>query len=429
MKKGFSPFNVIGQMNSNLGSGAEPMGNIVIAGTGIEGIEAFSPKILERMQKAEVLIGGQSQLDLFPDFVGEKVVVGDNPEAITGRLLTSEKPTVIIVSGDPLFFGIGRSLLRNLPADRLEFIPNVSSVQHAFARIKIPWDDAVFISVIDRDLRLEMDRVVTSDKMAILTDQKNTPALIAQELIARGRDVYTVYLCENLGMENERIARTSLKKLQDMTTQSLSILILVREFEGPEQESIPLLGIPDGEFHVPKNVLTQEEIRVLTLGKLRLQHGTTLWDIGAGSGSVSIEADNVLKTGRIFAIEKEAERLDVLKRNLRRFNSRKIIVVPEEAPECLDNLPDPDRVFIGGAGGRLMDVLETVDQRLQPQGRVVINALALDTIIGTSEFFERSGYQVELTAVNIARTDPKTDYKVFESLNLVYIISAEKGLE
>ncbi len=403
------------------------MEKIYVVGAGMEGLEAFSPKALDLIEKAGVLMGSQRQLGLFGEFRGEKVLINDNLDEIVGRLLKSEKLTVVVASGDPLFFGIGRYLLRNLPAERLEFLPNVSSIQYAFGRIKIPWDDAVFISVIERDIRSEIDRIVASDKMAILTDQKNTPSKIARELLARGRDGYTVFLCENLGMKNERIISTNLKKLQQIPTEPLNVLILVREFEGQEEETIPILGIPDSEFHVPKKVLTQEEIRVLTLSKLRLHHGMTLWDIGAGSGSVSIEADNLLKNGRIFAIEKEPERLSVLRENLRRFNSRKIIVEAGEAPDCLGRLPDPDRVFVGGAGGHLLEVLETIDQRLHPQGRIVINAVTLDTIIGTSEFFERSGYQVELTAVNISRTDPDTEYKVFESLNLVYIITAEKG--
>ena len=403
------------------------MEKIYVVGAGMDGLEAFSPKALELIRKAEVLMGSQRQLDLFEEYQGEKVLINDNLEEITARLLKSSKPTVVVASGDPLFFGIGRYLLRNLPAEYLEFIPNVSSIQYAFAKIKIPWDDAVFISVIDRDIRSEIDRIVASDKMAILTDRENTPSLIARELTARGRDGYTAFLCENLGMKNERIITTNLKKLQETETEPLNILILVREFERQEEEAIPLLGISDSEFHVPKKVLTQEEIRVLTLSKLRLHHGVTFWDIGAGSGSVSIEADNLLKNGRIFAIEKEPERVDILRENLKRFNSRKIIVVPGEAPDCLDSLPDPDRVFIGGAGGHLMEVLEFVDPRLQPQGRIVVNAVALDTIVGTSEFFERNGYQVELTAVNISRTDPETEYKVFESMNLVYIIVGEKG--
>ena len=402
------------------------MEKIYVIGAGMEGLEAFSPKALEVISKAEVLMGSQRQLDLFADFRGEKVLIRDNLEEIARRLLNSGKPTVIVASGDPLFFGIGRYLLRNLPAERLEFFPNVSSIQYAFAKIKIPWDDAVFISVIDRDMPSEMDRIVAGDKMAILTDRNNTPALIARELLERGRDGFSVFLCENLGMDNERIVATNLKKLQSMETETLNILILVREFEREDEDAMPLLGIADSEFHVPKKVLTQEEIRVLTLGKLRLRHGVTFWDIGAGSGSVSIEADNLLRSGRIFAIEKEPERLSVLRDNLARFNTRKTIVVAGEAPDCLEDLPDPDRVFIGGAGGHLMAVLEAVEPRLMPQGRIVINATALDTVVGTSEFFERYGYQVELTAVNIARTDPETEYKVFESLNLVYIIAAEK---
>ncbi|NLC71786.1 MAG: precorrin-6y C5,15-methyltransferase (decarboxylating) subunit CbiE [Desulfuromonadaceae bacterium] len=402
------------------------MTRIVVVGAGVQGQEGFSRKALEEIGRAEVLAGRPAHLALFPDFPGEKVVFNDGPTEIIDFLQTTKRRVVVLSSGDPLFFGIGSQLLRNLPEKRLEFIPNVSSVQYAFAKIHISWDDAVFVSVIGRDLNIEIDRIVAAEKVAILTDRVNSPAKVAAELIARGREGYKVYLCENLGGAQERITVTDVRALGDLEPAEPNLLILIKEYDGGGEASQPVLGIPDEEFMLPRRIMTQEEIRVLALAKLRLRQDITLWDIGAGSGSVSIEADNLIRNGRIYAIEKDEERTAILRDNLRRMNSRKVILVEGSAPECLEDLPDPDRVFIGGAGGNLQEVMEVVESRLSLGGRVVVNAMALDTLFAVSEFFERSGCRVEIAAINISRTNPATEYKVFEALNPVYMIMAEK---
>ena len=135
----------------------------------------------------------------------------------------------------------------------------------------------------------EVDRIVAAEKAAILTDKVNTPGDIAAELMARGREGYKVYLCENLGSPQERIVITDIRSLRGMTTADLNLLILIKEYDGTREACQPVLGIPDEEFRLPRRIMTQEEIRVLTLAKLRLRQDIILWDIGAGSGSVSTQ--------------------------------------------------------------------------------------------------------------------------------------------
>jgi len=402
------------------------MEKIYVIGAGVAGHEEFGRRALDIIKRAELLIGGERQLDLFPEFSGEKLVVGKNLGEIVARLSRNDRPVAVLASGDPLFFGLGRYLLRNLPEAKFEFVPNVSSVQYAFAKIQEPWDDAVFVSAHGRDIQGAVDRIVANDKAAVLTDEENTPEAIAAEMIKRGRDGYTAWLCENLGSDEERIRRTDIRGLLEIEAAPLNVLILIKEFEAGGEEYLPTLGIPDEEFATAKKLITKEEVRVITLAKLRLRHDMTLWDIGSGSGSVSIEADHLLPNGRIFAIERNPQYLEFLKENLNRFNARNVAVIEGEAPACLESLPDPDRVFIGGSGGHLWDILEGVDSRLPADGRVVLNAVTLDTLTAASEFFDNAGYQVEVTTVNIARTKPLTDYKMFEALNPVYIIVAVK---
>ena len=402
------------------------MKKIYVIGAGVEGQEGFSGRALELVGRAEILLGGERQLALFPDFAGETVVIGSNLGEMVERLRKTDRRTVVLASGDPLFFGVGRYLLRNLPEEEFEFVPNVSSVQYAFAKIKEPWDDAVFISAHGRGLKGAVDRIVANDKAAVLTDEDNTPAAIAAELIERGRDGYAAWICENLGTAEEKIIETDVKGLLEIEAAPLNVLILIKEYEAGGEEYIPTLGIPDEEFSTIKKLITKEEIRVVTLAKLKLRHDMTLWDIGAGSGSVSIEADHLLPNGRIFAVERNPQCIEFIKENLNKFNARHVTLIEGEAPDCLETLPDPDRVFIGGSGGNLWKILEAVDARLPAEGRVVINAVTLDTLTAATEYFDNAGYQVEVTTVNIARTRPLTDYKMFEAYNPVYIIAAVK---
>jgi precorrin-6Y C5,15-methyltransferase (decarboxylating) len=401
------------------------MRRIHVIGAGIEGHEGFSPRVLDLIKRAGILFGGERQLELFPEFSGRKVVIGNNLAEVEKLLQETQERAVVLASGDPLFFGIGRYLLRNFPAEELEFVPNVSSVQYAFAKIKEPWDDAVFISAHGRGLKGAVDRIVANDKAAVLTDETNTPAAIASELIRRGRDGYAAWLCENLGTPEERIITTDVAGLLEIAAAPLNVLILIKEFEAPG-EYMPVLGIPDEEFATVKKLITKEEIRVVTLAKLKLRHDMVLWDVGAGSGSVAIEADHLLPNGRVFAIERNPQCREFIKENLKRFNARNVTLVEEEAPAAFESLPDPDRVFIGGSGGNLWDILEAVDARLPAAGRIVINAVTLDTLTAATEYFENTGYQVEVTTVNIARTRPLTDYKMFEAYNPVYIVVGSK---
>lgn len=402
------------------------MKTIHVIGAGIAGHEGFTPQALELIGQAELLLGAERLLDLFPDFTGSKVSIDKNLSDVVQQIQSADCRVVVLASGDPLFFGIGRYLLRNLPDDLIEFLPNVTSVQYAFAKIREPWDDAVFVSAHGRQLEEAVDRIVASDKAAILTDELNTPAAIAAEMLRRGRSGYRAYLCEDLGTEQERIRTTDIKGLNEIDAAPLNVLLLIKEYESTVGHYIPTLGIPDEEFVTVKKLITKEEVRVVTLAKLKLRHDMCLWDIGAGSGSICIEADHLMPNGRIFAVERNEECRQFIKDNLLKFNTRHVSLVEGNAPDCLEELPDPDRVFIGGSGGHLWEILDAVDQRLSSNGRIVLNAITLDTLTAANEYFGNAGYQVEVVTVNIARTRPLSDYKMFEAYNPVYILTAVK---
>jgi precorrin-6Y C5,15-methyltransferase (decarboxylating) len=406
---------------------AMPEQKIYLIGAGIAGWEGFGAKALEAISKAEVLIGHQRHLDIFPDFAGEKRTLEDL-SIMLDYLKTTDKMVVVLGSGDPNFFGVARFLLRNLSKERVEIFPNVTSIQYAFARIKEPWDDAIFVSVHGRGLKGAIDRIVAAEKVAVLTDPDNSPSMIARELIARGAEGYEAWLCEDLGFPTEKFTRTDVRGLAQLEASPLNILILIKTWE-PNLEHYPVIGIDDEEFATAKKLITKQEVRAVALGKLQLQDDLVMWDIGAGSGSVSIEASNLMPNGKIYALEKNPQYLVFIRDNLKKFVARNVLLVESYAPDGLEELPDPDRVFIGGSGGMLEEIIDAIDKRLKAEGVIVLNAVTLDTLTKAVEFLEDHGYTVEVTCVNIAKTRGLTEFKMFEAHNPVYIISARKGEE
>jgi precorrin-6Y C5,15-methyltransferase (decarboxylating) len=400
---------------------------IYLVGAGITGWEGFGAKALEIIGKAAVMIGHQRHLDIFPDFAGERMTLDDLP-GVLEFLKNTEKRVVILSSGDPTFFGVSRFLLRNLPKERIEIFPNVTSMQYAFARIKEPWDDAIFVSVHGRGMHPAVDKIIAAEKACVLTDKVNTPAAIARELIERGAEGYEAWLCEDLGLPGERFTKTTVRGLLELKPSDLNILILIRTYE-PNLTQYPLIGIDDDEFQTSKKLITKLEVRAVTLAKLQLQDDLVMWDIGAGSCSVSIEASNLMPNGRIFAVEENPQCIGFIRENLKKFIARNVKLVEGKASEVLEDLPDPDRVFIGGSGGELEEIIVAVDNRLRPDGVVVLNAVTLDTLTRSVEFLEDHGFTVEATCVNIAKTRSLTEYKMFEAQNPVYVITARKGNE
>lgn len=413
-----------------MNSGKEPdmsQHKIYLVGAGIKGWEGFGAKALEIIGKSDVLVGAQRHLDIFADFKGEKQVLDDLP-VMLDFLKSSDRRITVLSSGDPNFFGIARYLLRNLPKDRIEIFPNVTSVQYAFARIREPWDDALFVSVHGRGMKNAIDKIIAAEKVAVLTDEKNTPAAIAEELMKRGAEGYIAWVCEDLGLPTEKFTKTDIRGLAGLQASALNILILIKAWE-PTLETWPVIGIDDEQFATARKLITKQEVRAVTLAKLQLQNDLILWDVGAGSGSVSIEAGNLMPNGKVYALEKNPQYLTFLKENFRKFGARNALLIEAYAPDGIDDLPDPDRVFIGGSGGMLEEIIDAVDKRLKPDGRIVLNAVTLDTLIKAVEFLEDHGYTVEVTCVNVSRTRGLSEYKLFEAHNPVYIIDASKGEE
>ncbi len=188
-------------------------------------------------------------------------------------------------------------------------------------------------------------------------------------------------------------------------------------------------GIPEDEFHYRqprRGLITKTEVRVLSLAKLRIREESVVWDIGAGSGSVAIEAALIARKGSVWAIEKNAEDMENVTQNIEKFGVGNVTAMNARAPERLNEFPDPDAVFIGGSGGEMREILEIVWKRLRPGGRVVVNAITLDNSYEAVSSMKELGFEVAATLVQISRSKPLLGMMSFEALNPIYIITGRR---
>jgi precorrin-6Y C5,15-methyltransferase (decarboxylating) len=412
---------------------------IVVIGLGAEGPASLCPQALDHIGRAGILAGGRRHLELFPRWQGERIEITADLDAFIARLQDSYRrvKTVVLASGDPLYFGIGRVLLEAIPREDLLFMPRVSSVQLAFARIKETWNDACVVSVHGRPIEEVLPALARGErKIAIFTDVKNDPDAVCGLLQDYGlAGDYDVWVCENLGAPEERISRWT---NQGEDYSPLNLVILLRKTEAV-RPAASLVGIPDHALaHRPASkgddqlrrspgLITQKEIRLMVLGYLELEAGQVFWDIGAGSGAVAIEVARLSPQLRVFAIEKENAALAHIRENVRRFLLGNVRDVPGEAPAILATLPDPDRVFIGGSGGRLTDILETVLARLKPAGRLVLNCITLETFTKAWSWLSERNLHPQATSVQLAHAQPLGNLHSFEANRALFIIRVGKN--
>jgi len=402
-------------------SSAGQADKVYIVGVGASG--SLPPEGARLVEEADILFGGERLLMLFPEAGGEKIAIKRNLSEVEERIRENlgRKKLVVLASGDPNFFGIAGYLVKKLGKEHIEIIPNVSSVQLAFARIKESWEDAAFVSTHGRGPEEILEALSRSRKVAVLTDERWNPGAVVKFLLDRGVSGVRAYLCENLGTEDEKVEEMSLPELSLMKEFApLSLLLLLRERE-PERA----FGIPEEEFAHRRGLITKQEIRAIVLSKLRLSERSILWDIGAGSGSVSIEASFLARKGRIFAVERDPEQVRLLKENVRKFEAWNVEVIRAEAPEGLSELPDPDAVFIGGSGGRMEEIVDAVCRRLKSGGRIVINAATLESVNAAACSLKRRGFETEVALINVARSKAVADLTLFNALNPVFVIMAK----
>jgi len=328
----------------------------------------------------------------------------------------------VLASGDPNFFGIASVLYNLFDRQALTILPQATAFQWAFAAIKEPWDEASFISVHGRALRQLDGVLLRSGTSVIYCDGKNSPATVAAHLIARDRllGACRAWVFDSLGSGHEKIISGRLRDFCRLSTTALSMMIIKNS---AARVRLPL-GIPDKEFIHQRGMITKRDVRIMALARLNLRPGHILWDIGAGSGAVSIEAANLDPTLQVYAVEQDSRRCAALKRNVQEFRLPNIAAINGLAPAALRGLPAPDRVFVGGSGGRLPAILRAVKPRMPSTGRVVITCVTLETLATAAGLFQKWQCHFEVTSVQISHAASDSHPLMFRPENPIFIAQA-----
>jgi precorrin-6Y C5,15-methyltransferase (decarboxylating) len=414
---------------------------IEVVGIGLDGAAGLTEKVRKIVENATLLVGSDRHLSYFPEHPAKRLVLGNFLEVIEEIKQQLDERVVILVSGDPLFFGLGRFLLEKFPLDQLKFHSHPTSVQLAFNRIKVPWQDAKIISVHGRSLE-ELAPLLQQgiEKIAVLTDEKNNPSAIARFYLSLDLpNQYDFWICENLEDIQENITYFSTAKLEKLAFFSkdnfapLNVVILLRQSETKEQQlnrkALPLLGLPDStflSFQDRPGLMTKREIRLCILGELELRNEQIIWDIGAGTGSVSIEIARLCSASQIYAIEKTAMGINLIEKNCQRLQVSNVIPVCGNAPDILADLPKPNRIFIGGSGGNLVSILEVCQEKLAPDGILVLALATLEHLNSSLVWLRDRGWNYRLLQLQVSRSVPIGDMTRFSPLNPVTIITASR---
>jgi precorrin-6Y C5,15-methyltransferase (decarboxylating) len=334
---------------------------------------------------------------------------------------------VVLASGDPLFFGVGSILIKALGPENVAIYPNISSIAAAFARIKEPWSQVRVVSLHGRKNDEALFSALNEgNTVAVFTDPANNPAWIAKKLIAE--DFANIKMCvlESLGTDAERINWYSLEQAAGLAFSEPNLVILKRGSPAQRLKNLPHLGIPDNYFVHEKGLITKSEIRAISLAKLELLPEHILWDLGAGSGSVSVEAALLARRGKVIAVEKNPARVNQININMNQFGITNMEVVQALLPDGLADLPQPDRIFIGGGGRNLAQIIKVAAGFLKPNGIVVINTVLMPNVLKAMETLEALDFKTSMVQAQISHSRKMPWAERLEAQNPVWIVSGRR---
>lgn len=404
---------------------------LYVVGVGPGSRELVNPSAISLIERSDVLIGGKRNLEMFEELHKEKMVIGNNLVSVCEYILNNIdiKRIAVLATGDPGIFSITEYLKDNLTGVEIEVVPGISSIQYLCSRMKLSWHDMYIVSLHGKDKINLYNIIKDNKKVAVFTGGINTPDSICRELYHKGITNASVTVGENLSYPEERIISGTISEIGNMSFGSLSIMVIEYQHESISYEQIwnyTVPGIPD-EMFIRGNVpITKEEVRTISISKLRLRKDNIVLDIGAGTGSISIECGLRCTNGIIYAVEKNPEAVNLIEKNISKFNLSNIKVIEGEAPGVLEVLPQPDRIFIGGSSGNMDSIIEWVC-RLDSKPRVVANAVTIESAYEVIESFRKRRFEnMEIINVGVSRGRSIGQKHLMQALNPVYIISAEK---
>ncbi len=409
-----------------------------------DGWAGLSEHARARLGQAACVIGAGRTLALVAPHLGtqaEKLdmdgALGRVPEWIESAVAAGKR-VAVLATGDPLCHGIGEMLLNRIGRDRIETLPASSTLQLAFARMGRPWKTAHIVSAHGKDagewtwgatpehgLYAVLQAVAAHELVAVFTSPENDPARLARALLAAGYgEEVRLSVAARLLLPDEQVAADL--RLQDAATRDFAEPNFV-VIERHAADAHALFGFADRDYiqrQPEKGLITKLEARAVSLAKLGLREDSVVWDIGAGSGSVGLEAARLARRGHIYAIEKNSEDAANARANAKQLRAVNYTLVEGKAPAHLEGWPNPDAVFIGGSGGELTGLIRLCLKRLRPDGRLVMNFVTIENLATATSALQELCAEWEVVQIQASRSQPILDMHRLAAHNPVWIVTA-----
>lgn len=408
------------------------MRKVTIIGAGPGNPDLLSRAALDAIDIADVVIGAHRALvgiDVPPDVVRcELVKTADIVATLTDA--ASWQRAVVVMTGDVGLFSGARRLVEALSGDArvdVRIIPGISSASYLAARLARPWQDWRFASAhgVACDIVAEAER---TGELFLVTSGGEDPSRLSGELVQAGFGDARVTVAERLSYPDERITCATASEIAGQTFDDLNVMLI--EFAGgagsPANSRWPYAssGIPDELFIRGDVPMTKQEVRAVALAKLRLTATDTVWDVGAGTGSVSIEAALVARAGSVWAVERNVAGVQLIRENADAFGCGNVHAVPGVAPEVLAKLPVPDAVFVGGSAGELPSIVEAAFEK-NSQVRLCVPCVTVETLTEACALLSGSRFKgFEACQVSAARAENVGSHHLMKAQNPVFLVSA-----
>jgi precorrin-6B C5,15-methyltransferase / cobalt-precorrin-6B C5,C15-methyltransferase len=380
---------------------------LAVVGIGEDGVDGLSPAARRLVAQAAFVVGGKRHLALAGPLSAETLVwpspIEDALDAIEAH---RGRSACVLASGDPFFFGVGAMLMRHFAAGEMICVPAPSAFALAAARLGWSQQDCALLTLHGRPLEAIIPHLHPGARILALSWDDATPAKLAALLTARGMGRSKITVCEAMGGPRERIRETEAQTYGLDNVAALNTIALETVADRGARVLPRAAGLPDDWFEHDGQI-TKREIRAMTLAQLAPGRGELLWDVGSGSGSVAIEWMLADPANRAVAIEVRHDRAARVARNALTFGVPHLSVVTGEAPQALADLPAPDAIFIGG-GASAPDMVERACDALAPGGRLVVNAVTVETQAACVDW--RARYGGELTQIAVAHAEPVGRY-------------------
>lgn len=388
---------------------------IYVVGAGVGNESLLTQQAREIIENSQMVLVNKGLYHTLAHLNKNTVIVEVND---IEKIINSAKEDSICVlaSGDVGFYSISKRLTRLFP--QAEYINGIGSLQYFAARLGISYDELKIVSLHGRDISI-IPYVSYNKRVFALTGGKSTVQSIIAKLRECGLGRVKLYIGENLSRPNEKITQGTPEELQNREFSQLSVTIIIND-----NCVNPFLRIRDEGFIRGKVPMTKEDIRCLSIAKLDIQPGDTVYDIGAGTGSVAVECARKAFEGTVYAIEHNPQAVELIHQNRVKHGAYNLNVIPGSAPEASEKLPMPHKVFIGGTQGNMQSIIQLLKLK-NPNVKIVINAVTLETLNSALACLKDCGFETEVSCINAANSEKLGKYTMLKAQNPVYIISGE----